>query len=41
MNHLHKEWVRQVFDRAASQYGERGCSFFDYFGQRWVDLIFN
>lgn len=34
----HKEWVREVFDRASSKYGEGGCSFFEYFGERLVKL---
>ncbi|MBS0634265.1 MAG: methyltransferase domain-containing protein [Verrucomicrobia bacterium] len=34
----HKEWVAQTFDRASQRYGENGCSFFDYFGSRLVDL---
>lgn len=34
----HKEWVKDVFDRASVGYGEKGCSFFDYFGKRLVEL---
>lgn len=33
-----KEWVKNVFDRASADYGEKGCSFFEYFGQRLVTL---
>ncbi len=32
----HKDWVRTTFDRASLQYGEKGCSFFDYFGKQLV-----
>ena len=34
----HKAWVQTTFDRAASGYGEKGCSFYDYFGNRLVEL---
>lgn len=34
----HKTWVRNVFDGASSGYGEKGCSFFDYFGEKLVTL---
>jgi O-methyltransferase/aklanonic acid methyltransferase len=34
----HKELVRDVFDRASPEYGTRGCSFFDYFGERLAKL---
>ncbi len=34
----HKDWVQATFDSAASHYGEGGCSFFDYFGNRLVEL---
>lgn len=39
MSTKHKQWVRTVFDCAASQYGEKGCSFFNYFGKRLVELV--
>lgn len=31
------EWIREVFDRAAPQYGEKDSSFFTYFGKRLVE----
>lgn len=34
----HKSWVQDVFDRASSGYGDKGCCFFDYFGDRLVTL---
>ncbi len=34
----HKISVQNTFDRAASQYGEKGCSFFDYFGEKLVEI---
>lgn len=34
----HKNWVKNVFDRASSSYGEKGCSFFEYFGERLAAL---
>lgn len=34
----HKNWVKDIFDRASSGYGEKGCSFFDYFGERLVAI---
>lgn len=34
----HKEWVQNVFDRASAGYGEKGCSFFEYFGEKLVKL---
>jgi ubiquinone/menaquinone biosynthesis C-methylase UbiE len=33
----HKEWVSQVFDRAAVEYGKKSSSFFGYFGKRLVE----
>ncbi|MDR3624309.1 MAG: class I SAM-dependent methyltransferase [Chlamydiales bacterium] len=35
----YKAWIKNVFDRASSGYGEKGCSFFDYFGERLVELV--
>jgi ubiquinone/menaquinone biosynthesis C-methylase UbiE len=35
----HKRWVSEVFDRAASQYGEQSCSFFNYFGKRLIEQV--
>lgn len=35
----HKEWVKEIFDRTAPGYGEEGCSFFNYFGERLVELV--
>lgn len=35
----HKSWVRSVFDRAAPEYGMKGCSFFNYFGKRLVEQV--
>jgi len=32
----HKEWVKNVFDRASPSYGEKGCCFFESFGERLV-----
>lgn len=34
----HKEWVQNVFDRASAGYGDKGCSFFEYFGEKLVQL---
>lgn len=34
----HKISVQNTFDRAASEYGEKGCSFFNYFGERLVEI---
>jgi ubiquinone/menaquinone biosynthesis C-methylase UbiE len=34
----HKEWVKNVFDRASVGYGEKGCCFFEYFGKKLVQL---
>lgn len=39
MSSIHKNWVRDVFDRAASQYGEKSCAFFNYFGRRLVEQL--
>lgn len=33
-----KTWIKGVYDRTASGYGEKGCSFFAAFGERLVDL---
>jgi ubiquinone/menaquinone biosynthesis C-methylase UbiE len=33
----YKSWVSGVFDRSASQYGTKGSSFFNYFGERLVE----
>jgi ubiquinone/menaquinone biosynthesis C-methylase UbiE len=33
----HKQWVSQVFDRAAPEYGKKSSSFFCYFGRRLVE----
>lgn len=33
-----KEWVKNVFDQAASAYGEKGCSFFTYFAEKLVEF---
>ena len=32
----HKEWVADVFNRAAPEYGEKGCDYFDHFGKKLV-----
>lgn len=39
MTEHHKQWVGQVFDCAASQYGEGSCSFFNYFGKQLVKHV--
>jgi ubiquinone/menaquinone biosynthesis C-methylase UbiE len=39
MTNHHKQWVGKVFDCAASQYGERSCSFFSYFGRQLVEQV--
>lgn len=39
MTSHHKQWVEKVFDSAASEYGEKSCSFFNYFGKRLVEQI--
>lgn len=38
MNNNSKIWVRDVFDRAAPSYGEKGCQYFDEFGKQLVAL---
>lgn len=35
----HKQWVSEVFDRAAPTYGEKSSSFFSYFGKRLVEQV--
>jgi ubiquinone/menaquinone biosynthesis C-methylase UbiE len=35
----HKQWVERVFDSVANQYGEKSCSFFNYFGKRLVEQV--
>lgn len=35
----HKKWVSEIFDRAASEYGKKGCTFFNYFGKRLVEQV--
>jgi len=35
----HKQWVSEVFDRAAPQYGGKSASFFTYFGKRLVEQV--
>jgi ubiquinone/menaquinone biosynthesis C-methylase UbiE len=35
----HKTLVKNIFDRASFGYGEKGCSFFDYFGEKLVALV--
>lgn len=39
MTEHYKQWVRKVFDCAASQYGEGSCSFFNYFGKQLVKHV--
>ncbi|MBS0625178.1 MAG: methyltransferase domain-containing protein [Verrucomicrobia bacterium] len=34
----HKEWVQKTFDAAAPLYADKSSPYFDYFGQRLVDL---
>ena len=34
----HKKWVIDTFDRIASDFGEKECTYFDYFGQRLVEF---
>lgn len=33
----HKQWVSEIFDRTAFEYGKKSSSFFSYFGQRLVE----
>ena len=33
-----KETIAKLYDRAAPGYGEKGCSFFGYFGKRLVEI---
>lgn len=33
-----KKYIQNTFDQAATSYGEKGCSFFSYFGERLVAL---
>ncbi len=35
----HKQWVSEIFDRAAPQYGKKSASFFTYFGKRLVEQV--
>lgn len=34
----HKNWVKDVFDGASSGYGEKGCFFFNYFGEKLAEF---
>lgn len=34
----HKEWVEDIFDKAAPGYGQKETAFFDYFGARLAQL---
>ena len=34
----HKKWVKEIFDQAAPNYGEKSCCHFDYFGKKLVEL---
>jgi len=34
----HKQWVIDIFNRASPDFGEKGCSYFDFFGARLVEL---
>ena len=33
----HKEWMKQIYDASSLHYGEKGNSFFNYFGKRLVE----
>src|SRR5271157_5768618 len=35
--HLHTIKVMELFDKTASVFGEKGCSYFGYFGERLVE----
>jgi ubiquinone/menaquinone biosynthesis C-methylase UbiE len=35
----HKDWVAEIFDRAAPEYGRKSSSFFQYFGTRLVEQV--
>lgn len=35
----YKKWVSEIFDRAASEYGKKSSSFFNYFGKRLVEHV--
>lgn len=35
----HKKWVSEIFDRTASEYGQKSSSFFSYFGKRLVEQV--
>src|SRR5437588_1978458 len=35
----HKQWVSEIFDRAAAEYGKKINSFFSYFGKRLVEQV--
>jgi ubiquinone/menaquinone biosynthesis C-methylase UbiE len=37
--HEHKKWVSEIFDRTASEYGQKSSSFFSYFGKRLVEHV--
>lgn len=32
----HKQWVTAVFDRASPEFGEKGCSYFNFFAEKLV-----
>jgi SAM-dependent methyltransferase len=34
----HKTWIQEVFDKASPHYGEKGGSFFEFFGKRLVEV---
>jgi hypothetical protein len=33
-----KKWVSEVFSRTAPEYGQKGSSFFTYFGKKLVEV---
>lgn len=35
----HKQWVSEIFDRTAPEYGKKSSSFFSYFGNRLVEQV--
>jgi ubiquinone/menaquinone biosynthesis C-methylase UbiE len=34
----HKEYVKNIFDKSAEHYGDKGCAWFEYFGKKLVAL---
>ncbi len=37
-NDSYKHWIEGIFDRASTEYGTAGCDYFNYFGERLVQM---